>query len=349
MLRGRPGRPIPRIEWSARPAMLLSPSTADTSRQRVLFQTRQPESAVEFVGRLYGAHTLTLRPSGDLDMRLSGFELAELNLSTVRYGCPAMAQLLDERDAWVFSLVLNGSTQLGGETAVAGFAGALAPERLRSIPMSSDFELVNLRVKAGLMSEAYRALFGHHPERGFSLPELMPPASPSARALSGLIARLACVPVYSHPGAPAMERRLQEAALFEILMSWPHPNAARLGAQASVPRSARVARDFIEAHLLDSPTLTDIAAASGVGVRALTRSFKRTYSVSPMGYMSGLRLERAREELRNATPGTTVTNVAYRWGFSNLGDFAAAYARRFSELPSTTLRSRTGLAVNSSG
>jgi AraC-like DNA-binding protein len=37
-----------------------------------------------------------------------------------------------------------------------------------------------------------------------------------------------------------------------------------------------------------------------------------------------------------------VTDVAYRWGFSNLGDFAAAYARRFSELPSTTLRRRTG-------
>jgi AraC-like DNA-binding protein len=208
--------------------------------------------------------------------------------------------------------------------------------------MSSDFELVNLRVKANLLSDAYRALFGHDPERGFTIPELMPAASPSALALSGLIARLARVPRYIHPGAPAMERRLQEAALFELLMSWSDPNSAILGPRASVPRSARLARDFIEAHLLDAPTLTDIAAAAGVGVRALTRSFKRTYAVSPMGYMSKLRLEHARDELRNSVPGTTVTDVAYRWGFSNLGDFAAAYARRFSELPSTTLRRRTG-------
>lgn len=322
--------------------MILSPSSVNTSRQQLLFQTRQPDRAVEFVERLYGAHTLTLRPSGELDMRLSGFELAELNLSTVRYGCLAVAQLMEERDAWVFSLVLSGSTQLGGETAVVGDAGALAPECLRSIPMSGDFELVNLRVKANLLSDAYRALFGHDPERGFTIPELMPAASPSALALSGLIARLARVPRYIHPGAPAMERRLQEAALFELLMSWSDPNSASLGPRASVPRSARLARDFIEAHLLDAPTLTDIAAAAGVGVRALTRSFKRTYAVSPMGYMSKLRLEHARDELRNSVPGTTVTDVAYRWGFSNLGDFAAAYARRFSELPSTTLRRRTG-------
>jgi hypothetical protein len=109
--------------------MILSPSSVNTSRQQLLFQTRQPDRAVEFVERLYGAHTLTLPPSGELDMRLSGFELAELNLSTVRYGCMAVAQLMEERDAWVFSLVLSGSTQLGGETAVVGDAGALAARR----------------------------------------------------------------------------------------------------------------------------------------------------------------------------------------------------------------------------
>lgn len=324
--------------------MLLSSPTAGASRQRVWFQTRQPECAVEFVERLYGSHTLTLQPTGELDMRLSGFELAELNLSTVRYGCPALAQLLDERDVWVFSLVLSGSTMLDGNAATTGDAGALAPDCLRSIPMSSDFELVNLRVKASLMREAYRALHGHEPEPAFALPELMPAASPAAKALSGLMARLAHVPVYSHRGAPAMERRLQEAALFELLMSWPPPDPRDADAQAPSPRAARMARDFIQAHLQDSPTLTDIAAASGVGVRSLTRSFKRTYAVSPMGYMSRLRLDSAREDLRHAAPGTTVTDVAYRWGFSNLGDFAAAYARRFSELPSATLRRTTSPA-----
>jgi AraC-like DNA-binding protein len=34
----------------------------------------------------------------------------------------------------------------------------------------------------------------------------------------------------------------------------------------------------------------------------------------------------------------TVASVAYRWGFTNPGRFAAAHAQRYGESPSATLR-----------
>jgi AraC-like DNA-binding protein len=37
---------------------------------------------------------------------------------------------------------------------------------------------------------------------------------------------------------------------------------------------------------------------------------------------------------------TTVASVAYQWGFTNLGRFAAAHAARYGELPAATLRQR---------
>jgi AraC-like DNA-binding protein len=44
--------------------------------------------------------------------------------------------------------------------------------------------------------------------------------------------------------------------------------------------------------------------------------------------------------LRDADPGdgTTVTEVALRFGFAHTGRFAAAYRRRYGQAPSATLR-----------
>ena len=58
-----------------------------------------------------------------------------------------------------------------------------------------------------------------------------------------------------------------------------------------------------------------------------------------MRYLQQCRLERARADLLDAR--ASVTETAYRWGFGNLGDFAARYRERFGEKPSETLRQRT--------
>jgi AraC-like DNA-binding protein len=39
-----------------------------------------------------------------------------------------------------------------------------------------------------------------------------------------------------------------------------------------------------------------------------------------------------------ATPGTSVEQVARRWGFTHLGRFAHDYRVAFGQLPSATLR-----------
>jgi transcriptional regulator GlxA family with amidase domain len=71
----------------------------------------------------------------------------------------------------------------------------------------------------------------------------------------------------------------------------------------------------------------------------LMRGFERRLGVSPMRYLLHWRLDRARAELLDAAPGSsTVTDIALRWGFGNLGDFAARYRSRFGELPRATLQ-----------
>lgn len=87
------------------------------------------------------------------------------------------------------------------------------------------------------------------------------------------------------------------------------------------------------------PSVSDIARASGVTPRALQLAFRKCFHVTPSEYERRLRLDSARHELWVAARegGTTVTEVAMRWGFFHPGRFAAAYRKRFGEAPHETL------------
>ena len=73
--------------------------------------------------------------------------------------------------------------------------------------------------------------------------------------------------------------------------------------------------------------------------RTLQYAFKQIMGMTPVGYLTRLRLHRVRQALRTATPGsTTVTAEALKWGFWHFGDFSKAYGACFGEPPSYTLR-----------
>lgn len=85
--------------------------------------------------------------------------------------------------------------------------------------------------------------------------------------------------------------------------------------------------------------ITDIAAASGVGPRALQLAFRRHADTTPWSYVRSVRLDRAHRDLQAADPARdTVLAIALRWGFSNRSRFAAEYRAAYGETPAVTLR-----------
>ena len=115
---------------------------------------------------------------------------------------------------------------------------------------------------------------------------------------------------------------------------------ALMGRERSLtPRAIRRAVDVIEAEAQLPLTLSSIAARSQVSVRSLQQGFKRHLGMSPMSYLREVRLRRAHQTLLESDPSiVTVASVAYDWGFTNLGRFAAAHAARYREPPAKTLR-----------
>ncbi|WP_235490541.1 helix-turn-helix domain-containing protein [Streptomyces roseoverticillatus] len=94
----------------------------------------------------------------------------------------------------------------------------------------------------------------------------------------------------------------------------------------------RTALTFIEANLAERITLGDIAEAGACSPRTISSAFRDRLSPSPLPYVRNLRPDRIRAGILAST-GSVVT-IAYRWGVSHLGRFAAEYRDRFAELPS---------------
>lgn len=108
------------------------------------------------------------------------------------------------------------------------------------------------------------------------------------------------------------------------------------------PWQVRAVEEFIFENADKPLSLGDLAVIGGVTARSLQYTFRRHRGCSPMEFLRGIRLERVRNELVHATPDTTVTSAAMRWGFLHLSRFAAEFRARFDESPSETLSRSQG-------
>jgi AraC-like DNA-binding protein len=86
---------------------------------------------------------------------------------------------------------------------------------------------------------------------------------------------------------------------------------------------------------LDTTTLSVFA---GVSTRTLGYAFRENIGLSPGAFVRQLRLQGLRRELLASRLGeSSVTELAYHLGFTQLGRLAGDYRRVFGELPSATL------------
>jgi AraC-like DNA-binding protein len=304
-----------------------------------LCETTNPDEAEAVLSGVYGPHALRLTNERSLALKLRGAEFANLHLGELRYGTPSRMAMPRAHGHWVFSYLRQGEVWRSGdqERYGAGDAGVIAPDEVQGLEMSGDMQLLNLRVADADMGSACRALLGSDMAHTLRFEDHAQAGGAPVAALLRVLGHLAATPAYPHAAARRMEASLRDAALFELLLAWPNNYTRGLDTPAALPLSTRRARDYIHSHAADVPSVADIARAAGVGVRALARGFERHFGLSPQRYLQQYRLDRVREELRNAAPGVTVTAVAAQWGFWQLGSFAARYRERFGESPSQTL------------
>ena len=113
------------------------------------------------------------------------------------------------------------------------------------------------------------------------------------------------------------------------------------GRQIVPPSQLVVARAEAYLHTCQNAPIavSELSRIVGISERNLRRAFQTVYGTSPKRYMLTERLNAVRRELGDTSNHTAkVTDVAARYGFSELGRFAGYYRKVYGESPSDTLR-----------
>ena len=102
--------------------------------------------------------------------------------------------------------------------------------------------------------------------------------------------------------------------------------------------------DWVDGRSSETIRIGDLCRALHVSRRTLHRAFAETLGMGPLHYLTRRRLTAVRAELRrrDSPPETTVTDIATRYGFWQLGRFAQQYRQLFGERPSETLGGASG-------
>jgi AraC-like DNA-binding protein len=274
------------------------------------------------------------------------------NVSIVRVVSTGHGVDVDEPDCLSLMSPLRGRliTSIDENEHVSTFGGVVAMStgrrRSRVVPDETGAFLGALvRIRPGALAETAAKL---DPDLGrrvhaarFGL------ASDSARWHSGaMLTRYLAVLIEELERAESLLRRPQArltaanliAELFvDLLETSGALHAARPESVVS-ERRIRTAEAFMRDQYSEIVSMTEVAEAAGVSLRALQTAFQRLRGSSPRAALGEIRLLAARERLSNPASAGTVSDVAMDCGFTHLGRFSAAYRDRFGETPSTTLR-----------
>ncbi len=111
------------------------------------------------------------------------------------------------------------------------------------------------------------------------------------------------------------------------------PAASRRGGITSA--ALKRINDLLQAQLDEatpaSPTLDELAQATGLSKHHFIKAFRETVGETPYAWVMRRRIERARALLTQ--PSGTVGDVAFQTGFSSPAHFVAAFRQRFGVTP----------------
>jgi AraC-like DNA-binding protein len=277
------------------------------------------------------------------DVRYNGTYLPELWLGYIRYGAAVTARISPLRGDYWLQLPLHGSLE-----SSLGRRRLQCDQRLGVITSPSEVHVVRSEAHAARLSVAIHGdalvrqlgvLLDDEPVVPLQFAAGISLEHGYGRSIARLL-RCAAIELEREDWLrdPATARHFAEFIMTGLLLS--HPNnyshALRRRGRRIAPRDVRRVVEYVHHNVSRPMTLADLVRESGVAGRTLLKHFQDFKGVSPMRYVRNVRLQRARDELREHRD-EHVAKLAARWGFAHAGRFSIEYRRRFGESPSQTL------------
>lgn len=332
---------------------MLAPSRTGPPRllqQHPVFTSHDIDHAREHVARLFCAHGLQqVGASQVLDCHMHRVALGALSLNYLGYGAEVEISpgCLDSFYLVQIPLAGRADIRYGGQRVDSDTTTAvvLSPHQPVTMRWHADCAQLMLHIPRPLIEQRMAATPdgpGAPLDFALALPQDAGITAGWCRMVLDLAHNIDAhgTAWLGHAGAVAS---LQDMLLAGLLSLQPHDRVAPALAACALPRHVQRATEFIRAQAEQALSVTDIARAACVSVRALEEGFRRHLDTTPGVYLRTVRLQQVHEQLRAAArEGRAVPlfELAYRYGFFHLGRFAAYYKAQFGESPSATLKRR---------
>ena len=164
-----------------------------------------------------------------------------------------------------------------------------------------------------------------------------PLAAPGVQGLLHLLNAFLDPPLAGLLGQAARSADAAETLLLDaILLGVPHNYTAKIFAEGRrlLPKSIRKSIIFAQSsEELRKISVTDMAKAAGISVRALQYGFQSFLNLSPAEFLRSLRMERAREAILT-NPDRNLVETAKDAGFQNFARFKAQFIEAYGISPS---------------
>jgi AraC-like DNA-binding protein len=309
------------------------------------------DEARSFCRRLH-RYPLKIQPTGSTDgLNFAGdvVQLGPLTLGEISYGADIQLNADDLETAYHVLAPLTGtlhSRHRHEEVSASPRRAALySPVGDIELNWPGTCRLLSVKIERAALEQEIAVALGRHSSSPLPLGASFDMTAGPGRSWTSLV-RLLYAELRDPDSLvrqPQMARRWWQLVLSGLALTVEHPYRDDLagGPTALRPRPVKRALDAMHAAPGHPFTAADLAGVAGVGTRVLQEAFRRHVGMPPMTYLRELRLARVHDELSTADPWqTSVSEVAFRWGFTHLGRFAGAYRTRYGVSPSRTLRER---------
>ncbi|MFE4951910.1 AraC family transcriptional regulator [Leifsonia sp. NPDC056665] len=314
------------------------------------FASTDVDESAEIGSRLFYSHTLTPTAAGSaFSYELGGFQLGSVSIGSAVYGCGVRLAIEGVEEVYGVSapslggfnvtmgrrhaLVVPGEAVIVGPVGEVGASGWDTPDdaltMVRFNRRSLEAELARMLGLEITRPIDFSYVLNIGTGRGAEWWQIVRMLCETARSPDGLLDN------------QILRGQFESLLMDGLLLAADHPFRESLDSDGSptAPPVIRRAIQFVDENAWLPITVSDIAAAAGVGYRTLQRGFIDHLGTTPGTYLSRVRLEEAHKDLlAGAVRTTTVASVASKWGFHNLGRFATRYRQAFGVSPAETLR-----------
>ncbi|RXH22088.1 hypothetical protein XH99_34365 [Bradyrhizobium nanningense] len=304
-------------------------------------RTRDPEEMRDALHTVYGATGFSVANSSDFQGVANYLVLPNIGLGFCGYAAKTVVEF-PEGDFARLQIGLKGQAGvvLGTTTTVPvdeQHLGITPPGQPSTIIFEPGFEQLVLRIKTSALEKALAALLGAPPRGTLLFDPTAPPKQPAAHLLRQLTMFLAdqLNSMAAQLPKPTLIE-LEQALIMTFLSAHRHNYIELLESSATEPAPlvVRSAEEYIEANWGRPVLVEELAAQTNTSIRSLYAAFKKYRGYSPMQFAKSVRLRRARQMLLEGNPRTSVSQIAFKCGFGNLGHFANDFRKMFGELPS---------------